>query len=334
LRSDLDGAGCDGSEACSCEPGSDCGSCGCGSGPQQRASIFGFPGGSIRENGASGHFVPQFAVWDWTGECASAPHRMTLTAAEVNVVGTGTNPARNTRFADFGSSPGWQTPRIPAASHYHCEWTKTGGFSYSCVPQLLFRANYYDPDGDPQSIHVVLDGTCLAMQVELGETGNRTYKAVPDPAPDDCHQYYFVAVDQAGNPATYPDVGSLTFGTCGDGYVDGQLASTCSSGSAPDGGAGGTGGGDGGGAGTGGSSSGTGGTAVGGSSGAAAAGASAGGAALGEGTNDATLNAEEPSSCACSSPGRPVPSPLPILVVLALVACLFRPTRSARRRRS
>jgi len=319
MRADLDGAGCDGAPDCACEPGSDCGSCGCGSGPQQRTTIFGFTGGSIRENGAQGHSVPQHAVWDWTGECASAPHRMTLTAPEVNVVGPGTH--QTTRFSDFGSLPGWQTPRIPAASHYTCEWTKTSTFSYSCVPQVSFRANYYDEAGDPQSIHVVLDGTCAAMQVELGEPGNRTYRAVPDTLADGCHHYYFVAVDHAGEAHVYPDVGSLTFGTCTEDYVDGQAASDCSPGSAGSGGSGGSGGasgtggtgetgGAGGASGTGGSSpddsgqGGSGGTSS--SAGASGSGGSAGYA--GASGPPSAGDPEDPSSCACSSVGRRAPA--------------------------
>jgi len=336
LRADLEGSGCDGSPACACEPSSDCGSCDCGSGPPQRATIFGFTGGSIRENGAEGHSVPQFAVWDWASECGSAPHRMTLTAPEVNVVGTGTVepfPNQGTRFADFGSLPGWQTPRIPAASHYTCEWTKVGGYSYSCVAQILFRANYYDPAGDPQSLHVVLDGACLAMQPELGTSGNRTYKAVPDSVADGCHEYYFVAVDHAGDQFFYPDVGSLTFGTCGDGYVGQQAASSCSPGAGGSGGAsgsGGAGGSGGGNAETGGSTSSTGGSNAGGSSGNAGgssgnAGTSgAGGGSAAEGGNGAGTPVDvskEPSSCACSVPWGSAPSSLArVLALLAVTA--------------
>lgn len=171
-----------------------------------------------------------------------------------------------------------------------------------------FYANYYDPAGDPQAIHVVVDGTCHAMEIEIGAAaGNRTYHNTTANPGQGCHEYYFVATDAAGQEARYPETGSLTVGDCTEEYVSGQADSSCAQG--VDAGSGGSGGGSGGGgsaggAGTAGSAgtgaSGSGGSEVGGGAGAGVGGSGASAGTAGGSDADGTWNSEEPSGCACA----------------------------------
>ena len=308
LKDDLETSGCNGDAACSCVAGTECWSCdtlgGCGTAPAGRASIFGFPGASIQEVGAAGADA-WGSVRMWTGECPPQEgHRNTLTASGVNVVGTGYHQGSGCwsvyAFSDFGKIDGMAIARIPSGVH-------VGN---------TFYANYYDPAGDPQAIHVVVDGTCHAMEIEIGAAaGNRTYQNVTANPGQGCHEYYFVATDAAGQEARYPETGSLTVGDCADEYVSGQADSSCAQG--VDAGAGGTGGGtsgSGGSAGTGASgsggadvggsagtgASGSGGADVGGSAGAGVGGSGASSGTAGGSAADGTWDSEEPSGCACA----------------------------------
>ncbi|MFW5739600.1 MAG: hypothetical protein ACOC1F_04475, partial [Myxococcota bacterium] len=178
LEDDLETSGCNGEASCSCVPGTECWTCdtlgGCGTSPAGRAAIFGFTGSSIREVGAAGSDA-WGSVRMWTGECPpNEGHRNILSTSGVNVVGTGFHRGSGCwsvyAFSDFGKVDGLQIARIPSGIH-------RGNTLY---------ANYYDPAGDPQSIHVIVDGNCHAMEIEIGaEAKTAPLTAIDLSAPDE-----------------------------------------------------------------------------------------------------------------------------------------------------
>ena len=211
LRDDLESTACDGSAACSCVEGTECWNCdtlgGCGSGPGERAAIFGFPGG-VAEVGAAGYPSGWDAVGGWTTEnpCESATlaHRDTLTG-DFDVVGVGEASGGTCwgiyQFADFANVEGTVIPAIPAAA-------VRGGFGTAEV-----YANWFHVAGDPASIEAVVDGACMPMQVDLGQPGNATFVAMLATVADGCHEVWVLAEDGDGNRIRYREVGSLRFGT-------------------------------------------------------------------------------------------------------------------------
>lgn len=209
--------GCDGAAACSCMAGTECWNCdtlgGCGSGPNDRAAIFGFAGG-VAEVGAAG-YGPAGASTGWSTECPpNEPHRDTLTNGGLNVVGTGYATGGGCwgdfEFADFGTVGDVVTPRIASA-------IDNAG---------TIEANWYDPGGDPLTIDAVVDGVCTPMTIAVGiDAGNRDYRAPFQPS-GACQQWYVVARAPGGEVVRYPDAGSLTVG-CPDEYVPTQMDATC-----------------------------------------------------------------------------------------------------------
>ena len=218
LRVDLEESGCTGAASCSCVSGTECWSCdtlgGCGTGPSERAQLFGYGLGSVSEVGAAGT-DGWGSVGLWTTECpGSEGHRNTLTSGGLGVVGTGFASGSacwgSYGFADFGSASVGERPRIASGALH-------GSRLY---------ANYYDAAGDPQSIDVVIDGQCLPMAVELGDVGNRSYVFDVTPGAG-CHAFYFAARDAVGALTRYPAVGSLTYGACDDAYLAEQADAAC-----------------------------------------------------------------------------------------------------------
>ncbi len=211
--------GCDGAASCSCVAGTECWSCdtlgGCGSGPNERASIFGFPGG-VGEVGAAG-YGPSGAATGWATECPpDEPHRNTLTSGGYNVIGTGSGTGGSCwgayEFADFGSDPAAVVSRIASAVDH----------------DGVLEANWYDVAGDPTSIDAVIDGACTPMEIAVGvNAGNRDYQ-IPFVPSGACQQWYVIATAPDGTIVRYPDVGSLTAG-CPEDYVPTQLDAPCAS---------------------------------------------------------------------------------------------------------
>lgn len=211
--------GCDGAASCSCMPGTECWSCdtlgGCGSGPNERATIFGFPGG-VGEVGAAGYGASGAAT-GWATECPpDEPHRNTLTEGGYNVVGVGSATGGSCwgayEFADFGSDGAAVTSRIASAADH----------------DGLIEANWYDAAGDPTSIDAVVDGVCTPMTIAVGvNPGNRDYRIAFTPS-GACQEWYVVATAPDGTIVRYPDVGSLTV-NCPDEYVPTQLDAACAS---------------------------------------------------------------------------------------------------------
>jgi MYXO-CTERM domain-containing protein len=223
LRDDLEAAGCDGTAACSCVEGTECWNCdtlgGCGSGPDERAAIFGFAGG-VAEVGAAGYPSGWDAVTGWMTEnpCESATlaHRDTVTG-DLGVVGVGEAQGGTCwgtyHFADFANVEGTVIPAIPSGA------VRNGTEAY---------ANWFHASGDPMMIEAVVDGVCTSMSVDLGEAGNATFVATLPSVDAACHNLYFLAYDADGNRVTYPEIGSLTFGTgCAEEYVVEQAPADC-----------------------------------------------------------------------------------------------------------
>ena len=255
VRSDVESTGCDGSASCACQAGTECWNCttlgGCGTGPSGRMNIFGYTGGTYGEIGYANPSDSWAAVEGWiTEDLCNEPtegHRNIITSGSYNVAGSGFAEGSSAcwaryYFTDFGNYGGTVIARIPSGVHY----PETGSSSTN----FEFRANYYDASGSPNSIDVVIDGTCYPMSVELGSGGNETYLHTSSLS-SGCHEYYFLAYDDSGTRVTYPETGSLTVsvtggggcanlyiatqmpagceaGVCGDGSCDGAAGETCS----------------------------------------------------------------------------------------------------------
>lgn len=235
LRTDIEATGCDGSAACACEPGSECWSCttggGCGTNFSGRMNRFGFTGSPRGENSAVGYGNSWSVVEAWMTEspCTTGHegHRNINTGDNVNVVGAGFANGGSCwptfYYSDYGVINGLQTARIPSGIHR----PETG----NAGTDFTFYANYYDPAGPPSQMSVVIDGACQAMTSELGAGGNRTYTGNTTMA-DGCRQYYFLAIDAAGNRSTFPEAGSLQVavggsGACPGDYEYSQMAADC-----------------------------------------------------------------------------------------------------------
>lgn len=235
LRTDIEATGCDGSAACACEAGSECWSCttggGCGTNFAGRMNRFGFAGAPRGENSAVGYGSSWSVVEAWMTEspCTTGHegHRNINTGNNVNVVGAGFASGGSCwptfYYSDYGSIGSVQTARIPSGIHR----PETGGAS----TDFTFYANYYDAAGAPTQMSVVIDGSCQAMNVELGSGGNLTYSQTTTLGAG-CRQYYFLAIDAAGNRATFPEAGSLQISVnggpaCPDDYEYSQMVADC-----------------------------------------------------------------------------------------------------------
>jgi len=326
LRDDLESTGCDGAAACSCVADTECWNCdtlgGCGSGPSDRAAIFGFPGG-VAEVGAAGYSTGWDAVGGWTTEnpCESATlaHRDTLTN-DHNVVGVGEASGGSCwgiyHFAEFASLDAIEVPAIPAAA-------VRGGFG---TAELY--ANWYHAGGDPATIEAVVDGACMPMEIDLGQPGNATFMATLAAVADGCHEFYVLAEDVDGNRVTYPEVGALTFGTgCAAEYLAERIEPDCEpatdDGPADDGPAG-DGSGDGPGEDAGDAAS------VGDGTDGGASTASDGGSG-GSGSDDASAGGDDDGGCACRA-DRPRRGAVSLGVLFGLISLCARRSRSRRER--
>ncbi len=241
LRDDIESTGCNGEADCSCQPGTECWQCGtlngCGTSPAERDRIFGFTGSGTRENGGAaggGGWDATFSiVLTWATECGhgnNGAHRSNLLSAGSNVVGPGVvlGPQQGGQggqcmgsyyFADFGHRDGVETPRMPAGIYWR---------SLANGAPASFFVTYYDASGqDPDSVFVVLDGTCHEMNRELGVPGNRGYRLAQDLPVSECHEYYFVAKDTEGNLFFTPKQGAYATGDCPSDKVASRQSAPC-----------------------------------------------------------------------------------------------------------
>jgi hypothetical protein len=236
LQSTIGTSGCDGSDACACVSGTEMFSCttlgGMGTDPWTRTGYFGYSAGG--EVGAAGYSDGWTSVAGWVTECAGSDgHRSLITSGSFDQAGLGFSRAgggcwSTYAFSDLAGGAG-TPPKLVAGVHY----PQTG-------TSPAFYVNYYDPGGAPQSLNLVLDGTCVPMTKELGTTaGNATYK-VTQSVSSGCHEYWFLASDSTGARQIWPEAGSWGVGNCSGYNATSKPASceACASGGActsPDG---------------------------------------------------------------------------------------------------
>lgn len=223
LKADVATSGCDGSAACACTPGSECFSCttlgGCGTDPFARAGLFGFSANG--EVGAAGYADGWAAVEGWVTECPPQDgHRQILNGSDKNAIGLGHAEGgggcwQSFDFGDTGVLPG---PRPVLAAGVHRPETGSSPDFYVT----------YASAGAATAVNVVIDGVCHPMSIELGAPTLATYKATVNVGAG-CHEYYFVAEDQAHAQHSYPGAGAYGVGSCTD-FRPTRQAATCAAG--------------------------------------------------------------------------------------------------------
>jgi len=223
LKADIATSGCDGSAACACNAGSECFSCttlgGCGTDPFARAGLFGFSANG--EVGAAGYADGWAAVEGWVTECPPQDgHRQILNGADKNAIGLGHAEGgggcwQSFDFGDTGVLPG---PRPVLAAGVHRPETGSSPDFYVT----------YASAGAASAVNVVIDGVCHPMSLELGAPTLATYKATINVGAG-CHEYYFVAEDQAHAQHSYPGAGAYGVGSCTD-FRPTRQAATCAAG--------------------------------------------------------------------------------------------------------
>ncbi|HXJ23016.1 MAG TPA: hypothetical protein VMT03_22545 [Polyangia bacterium] len=279
LNADVATSGCDGDPSCACASPTpaDCAMCAkvsdpinndCGTSWDMRIGYF-VSGSTIQATGevaAAGYADPMKTVDGWMDEAAGSDgHRMNLTDQGVtsNTMGyghaSGTPACFNTfDVSDSGNIKNATIPKIPTAAVSPASGN-AGTFT--------FYATWADPShGAPESLNVVLDGSCLPMTLELGtDTLNATYKATSTLAAG-CHQYWVSATDSTGAAVAYPTKGMFTIpvggsSACSSDYVTTAIGSCSADGGIISGTGGTAGGSTGGNSGAGGRPTGTGGAA-------------------------------------------------------------------------
>ena len=177
--------------------------------------------GGIGENIAAGYpgpSDPRYAMNMWLCDapsggsacCADGAacdgHRRNMMSAGWQALGTGyayadASPYRNYWTQDFGQTADGTAPPLVDGSHIH----RSG--------QVVFLATYVDAAA-PRSLTLVVDGSSVAMAVDVGSPGRGTWSAAL-PSSGSCRSYHFAAVDSSGASWRYPSAGELR--TAGDG---------------------------------------------------------------------------------------------------------------------
>lgn len=202
---------CDGAAQCACVGGvAECdGTC---TSAQGRVGLFGAGYGGEITVGVSD---PDWGFYLWLHETSTSEmcqfgggngHRWLLLTSQGRV-GFGAYGSMGNGDFGFGGGGADEHP-IASGSHY----PRTGA-------SVEAWANWYAQAGP--SLHTVnVDGTCEPMTLERGEATNGAYSAALDGLDaSQCHRYYFVFKDAAGQTVTYPTEGSLGIGpaaTCAD----------------------------------------------------------------------------------------------------------------------
>lgn len=179
----------------------------------------------IGENIAAGY--PDAWVATMEGWMCSDGHRANIMTGMWTELGTGVVDTHYTQ--DFGSGEVDTWMSIPMGLHAP-RAAQSGS-------NATFYADYLSPDfGEegsslddaPFAFDLVLNGLAYPMELEWGDPARGVYKAVVQlPADQDCHQYFFIADDTAGE-SRFPEEGSYLVGACNeqdfpDMWVDSQL---------------------------------------------------------------------------------------------------------------
>ncbi|MFO0723877.1 MAG: MYXO-CTERM sorting domain-containing protein [Myxococcota bacterium] len=220
LKSDVATSGCDGSDACACQPGTQCFSCttlgGCGTDPFARAGLFGWSANG--EVGAAGYADGWAAVEGWVTECPPQDgHRQILTGADKNAIGLGHAEGGGGCWSsfDFGDTGnlGGTAPVLAAGVHR---------------PEIGSSVEFYTTyasRGAATAVNVVVDGVCHPMSIEIGQPALATYHLALNVGAG-CHEYYFVAEDEAHATHSYPGAGAYGVGSCSD-FRTTRMSATC-----------------------------------------------------------------------------------------------------------
>lgn len=87
---------------------------------------------------------------------------------------------------------------------------------------LRYFANYYSPGDIAQGVELVLDGTLVPMNLDLGGGDNGTWSVTAATA-SSCQSYYFEGTDSIGQVWRYPGEGKFRtygIGTCAEDYQE------------------------------------------------------------------------------------------------------------------
>jgi hypothetical protein len=224
LNTDVGTSGCDGSIACACATPvpTMCASCAmqdaqnsCGTAPFTRIGYFtSIANGEVAAAGYADTFA---SVNGWLDEPAGSDgHRTNLLDVGItsNTMGAGHIAGKGACYSSFdisdsGMQKGLTIPQMPTASIQPV----TG----SATTMFTFYATWADATGGaPQSLDVVVDGTCTPLTLELGTPMLNSTWSVGKTLSAGCHNYYYVAVDSTGNSVLYPTTGSLNVSVTGN----------------------------------------------------------------------------------------------------------------------
>jgi MYXO-CTERM domain-containing protein len=179
----------------------------------------------IGENIAMGYMD----AWEVTiqGWMCSAGHRSNIMYGGWTELGTGVVGTHYTQNFGAGEVDTWMS--IPMGVHWP-QAAQSGS-------NTAFYADYLSPnfgleggslEDGPFNYHVVVDGLAHPMDLEWGDPARGVFKSVVQlTGSQDCHQYFFIADDAAGEHR-FPEEGSYLVGACDqqdfpDMYVDSQL---------------------------------------------------------------------------------------------------------------
>ena len=236
LRTDVATSGCDGDPVCGCTTGATCSSCSaCPDGTDVGTRLRYF---APQERGwgeiiAAGYGDPWRVMDGWVDEAdGDDGHRAIVTSASYGVAGFGhsDSPAGACRpnfdGGDFGGSKP-ATGRIPSASSK--PYAGAAG-SYRVY------ATWADPQGGaPASLNAIVDGSCVAMQRELGDPRlNATYFA-DVPLVAGCHSVFVLGTSTTGASERYPSSTAFTIRVGGVACAESVAQPAASCGTTPPG---------------------------------------------------------------------------------------------------
>jgi hypothetical protein len=176
---------------------------------------------SIGENVAYGYASPldtlnQFLCDEVAGVCAAdnteeSGHRNNIMNGQWREAGMGfASPYWWTQDFAYAAGAPASAPTLVAGSH-----VMTGA-------ALRYFVNYYAPGDVVQSVDLILDGTPIAMDLDLGSMEAGTW-SVTAPAASGCQSYYFEGTGSLDQTWRYPEEGQLRtygIGSCTEDYQE------------------------------------------------------------------------------------------------------------------
>jgi hypothetical protein len=180
---------------------------------------------SIGENIAYGYADAWEAVMG--GWMCSDGHRANIMTGMWAELGVGV--VNNTFTQDFGSGEPDTWMSIPMGLHApRSAQSGTNTTFYSDYLSPNFGSMGSSLEDGPFAFDLVLDGLAYPMELEWGDPARGVFKTIVQlPGSQECHQYFFIADDTAGE-SRFPEEGSYLVGACDqqeypDMWVDSQL---------------------------------------------------------------------------------------------------------------